>query len=286
MKKIFTLLSVVALGISANAQTAAFNGSDFETWSDFTNSITSYGIKSYATQGLTKGYNGTSSLNITGTPTGNDYVFTVKPTAASYPSSIGSITFWVKGTSGKSLSFNVYMANGTNYNVFNLKDFTTSATITPTAIQTSGNVGNGSNDYIGVIDTGGAWQKVTLDMSTITSVNVADNTKNFFALKVGKEVSYSLDIDDVQIVSSSMGTIDVKEFDKKVKMNTLVSDNLTLIELPSKSTVNIYSVDGKLVSSNRVNSGESINVSKLQKGNYIVTVEDGTNKVSRKIVKK
>ena len=286
MKKIFTLLSVVALGISANAQTAAFNGSDFETWSDFTNSITSFGIKSYATQGLTKGYNGTSSLNITGNPTGNDYVFTVKPTAASYPSSIGSITFWVKGTSGKSLSFNVYMANGTNYNVFNLKDFTTSATITPTAIQTSGNVGNGSNDYIGVIDTGGAWQKVTLDMSTITSVNVADNTKNFFALKVGKDVSYSLDIDDVQIVSSSMGTIDVKEFDKKVKMNTLVSDNLTLIELPSKSTVNIYSVDGKLVSSNRVNSGESINVSKLQKGNYIVTVEDGTNKVSRKIVKK
>ena len=286
MKKIFTLLSVVALGISANAQTAAFNGSDFETWSDFTNSITSFGIKSYATQGLTKGYNGTSSLNITATPTANDYVFTVKPTAASYPSSISSITFWVKGTSGKSLSFNVYMANGTNYNVFNLKDFTTSATITPTAIQTSGNVGNGSNDYIGVIDTGGAWQKVTLDMSTITSVNVADNTKNFFALKVGKDVSYSLDIDDIQIVSSTMGTIDVKEFDKKVKMNTLVSDNLTLIELPSKSTVNIYSVDGKLVSSNRVNSGESINVSKLQKGNYIVTVEDGTNKVSRKIVKK
>ena len=287
MKKIFILLSVVALGISANAQTAAFNGSDFETWSDFTNSITSFGIKSYATQGLTKGYNGTSSLNITGTPTANDYVFTVKPTAASYPSSIGSITFWVKGTSGKSLSFNVYMANGTNYNVFNLKDFTTSATITPTAIQTSGtNAGNGSNDYIGVINTGGAWQKVTLDMSTITSVNVADNTKNFFALKVGKDVSYSLDIDDVQIVSSNMGTIDVKEFDKKVKMNTLVSDNLTLIELPSKSTVNIYSVDGKLVSSNRANSGESINVSNLQKGNYIVTVEDGTNKVSRKIVKK
>lgn len=77
-----------------------------------------------------------------------------------------------------------------------------------------------------------------------------------------------------------------RTYDKKVKMNTLVSDNLTLIELPSKSTVNIYSVDGKLVSSNRVNSGESINVSKLQKGNYIVTVEDGTNKVSRKIVKK
>ena len=102
---------------------------------------------------------------------------------------------------------------------------------------------------------------------------------------MGKDVSYSLDIDDVKIVSSTMGTIDVKEFDKKVENEHFSSDNLTLIELPSKSTVNIYSVDGKLVSSNRVNSGESINVSKLQKGNYIVTVEDGTNKVSRKIVK-
>jgi hypothetical protein len=51
--------------------------------------------------------------------------------------------------------------------------------------------------------------------------------------------------------------------------------------------VNIYSVDGKLVSSNRVNSGESINVSNLQKGNYVVTVQDNfNNKVSRKIVKK
>jgi hypothetical protein len=85
---------------------------------------------------------------------------------------------------------------------------------------------------------------------------------------------------------STMSTIDIKDFDKKVKMNTLVADALTL-ELPSKSTVNIYSIDGKLVSSNRINSGESINVSNLQKGNYIVTVQDSfNNKVSRKIVKK
>ena len=93
--------------------------------------------------------------------------------------------------------------------------------------------------------------------------------------------------DDIMFYDkSTMATIDIKDFDKKVKMNTLVADALTL-ELPSKSTVNIYSVDGKLVSSNRVNSGESINVSNLQKGNYVVTVQDNfNNKVSRKIVKK
>ena len=65
----------------------------FNNWSDFTNSITSFGIKSYATQGLTKGYNGTSSLNITGTPTANDYVFSVKPTSPSYPSSLVQLDF-------------------------------------------------------------------------------------------------------------------------------------------------------------------------------------------------
>ena len=286
MKKIFTLLSFVALGISANAQTDAFLGSNFETWSQFTSSINSFGLKSYATQGVGTGYNASNSLNITTVPTttsGNDYVFTALANATSYPSSIKEITFWVKGSSDKSLSLNVYMANGTNYNVFNVKDLSASATYTPTAIGASS--GNGTNDYIGLINTGGAWVKVTLDMSTITDVNKTDATKNFFALKIGKSVNYSLDIDDIKVVSSTMGTIDIKEFDKKVKMNTLVAETLTL-ELPSKSTVNIYSIDGKLVSSNRVNSGESINVSKLQKGNYIVTVEDGTNKVSRKIVKK
>ena len=285
MKKIFTILSLVALGTFANAQTDAFKGANFETWSEFTGSLNSFGLKAYATQGAGAGYAGTNSLNITTTTTTtttNDYVFTALATAPSYPATIKSITLWVKGSSDKSLSFNVYMANGTNYNVFNVKDFSAATTYTPTAVGTSG---NGTNDYIGVINTGGAWLKVTLDMSSITDVNKTDPAKSFFALKVGKSVNYSLNIDDIQVVSSTMGTIDIKEFDKKVKMNTLVSSNLTL-ELPSKSTVNIYSVDGKLVSSNRVNSGESINVSNLQKGNYIVTVEDNfNNKISRKIVK-
>ncbi|MDY3469793.1 T9SS type A sorting domain-containing protein [Riemerella anatipestifer] len=56
--------------------------------------------------------------------------------------------------------------------------------------------------------------------------------------------------------------------------------------LPNKATVNIYSLDGKLLSSSRVSSGESINISHLAKGNYIVTVQDNYNKISRKIIKK
>ena len=129
-----------------------------------------------------------------------------------------------------------------------------------------------------------SWQFFTAEATPNATATVARPGLRLYPETGSGGVIY---FDDIMFYDkSTMSTIDIKDFDKKVKMNTLVSDNLTLIELPSKSTVNIYSVDGKLVSSNRVNSGESINVSKLQKGNYIVTVEDGTNKVSRKIVKK
>ena len=65
-----------------------------------------------------------------------------------------------------------------------------------------------------------------------------------------------------------------------------MADSLSVKEFEVEATRgNIYSVDGKLVSSNRVNSGESINVSKLQKGNYIVTVFDANGcQVSDNIV--
>lgn len=91
--------------------------------------------------------------------------------------------------------------------------------------------------------------------------------------------------DDIYFGVGGLGTIDIKEFDKQVQINTLVKDQLTL-RLPSRSTVNVYTADGKLVSSNRVNSGESINMSNVAKGMYIVTVQDNfNNKVSRKVIK-
>lgn len=92
--------------------------------------------------------------------------------------------------------------------------------------------------------------------------------------------------DDFSLMDkATLAVIDVKEFDKQVKMNTLVGDQLTL-RLPERSTVNIYSIDGKLVSSNRVSDGDSINTTGLQKGNYIVTVDNGSAKISRKVIKK
>lgn len=93
-------------------------------------------------------------------------------------------------------------------------------------------------------------------------------------------------LDDIMFYDkASMAVVDASEFTKSVKMNTVVTDKLTL-QLAERSTVNIYTIDGKLVSSDRVNNGGSINTQNLAKGIYLVTVSNGKTTVSQKIVKK
>jgi hypothetical protein len=67
-------------------------------------------------------------------------------------------------------------------------------------------------------------------------------------------------------------------------MATVISDVLR-IQMPSRATVNIYSVDGKLYSSNRVNSNDAISTQSLAKGIYLVTIQNDFAKTSRKIIK-
>lgn len=91
--------------------------------------------------------------------------------------------------------------------------------------------------------------------------------------------------DDIAFyVKGTMAVTDVKNFDKQVSFNTLVKDQITF-KLPGKATVNVYSMDGKLVSSNRVDNGGSVSAQSWVKGTYIVTVDNGSAKVNRKVVK-
>ena len=257
MKKIFTLLSFVTLGTAANAQNLVVNG-------DFENGLTPWAA------GTGTGYTA-PTIAPTGGNQGPAYATYAPATATTgfyqnVPVKAGKtyvIEFWYKTTGASAARLWSVYKNSEGTAVYTTKDATTDLFRT-------------SNKYLPIA---AAWTKYTAKMpaeATATSLDVA------FRAYGGQTTSYD---DILAYEEGTMATIDPKTFDKKVKMNTLVAETLTL-ELPSKSTVNIYSVDGKLVSSNRVNSGESINVSKLQKGNYIVTVEDGTNKVSRKIVKK
>ena len=175
-----------------------FNGADFEDWAVFNNSINNFGLQSYAIQGVGTGVNGSNSLHINGTPTGNDYVYTILASAqGDIPASPSKITFWVKGTSSaKSLSLNVYRGTaGTAYDVFNVGNLGTNPVVLYKAALNA--QGNGSNAYGGTIDTQGQWVKVTLMISDV-NFNTG-TTGNIFALKVGSASAYNLHIDNIEI---------------------------------------------------------------------------------------
>jgi hypothetical protein len=174
-----------------------FIGSDFENWTTFNSSINSFGIKPYAVQGVGAGAISGNSFHLNGTPTANDYVYTIKASSkGTIPAAPTKITFWVKGTSGKSLSLNVYRSNGTNYDVFNVGSLNTTAVVlNKAAIQTTSP--NGTNSYTGAINTDGMWVKVTLDISDV-DINTTNNG-DLFALKVGSNSAYNLHVDNIEI---------------------------------------------------------------------------------------
>lgn len=166
-----------------------FPGSDFENWATFLTSVNSFGLKTYATQGVGLGFNGTNSLQIKGTPTANDYVFT-STAASGLPASPKRITMYIKGTAtGKSLSFNVYKTSGTPaYYTYNLGVFTNSAIL---------NVAD-ANQYTGSINTNGEWKLIEINLVGITGINLAAG-KDMFAIKTGSAGVYDLQIDNIRI---------------------------------------------------------------------------------------
>lgn len=183
-----------------------FPGADFEDFDAFKAGLNQYGLQDYATQS-TEGRNGTKALHINGTPKRNDYIFTILASDKT-PTSISKIHMWIKGTSEKSLSFNLYMENGKNYNVFNLDAVGEKGhlvgpadqpiVLKPTELNAPDarrSPGNGKNSYTeGGIDTKGQWVEVTLDCTGLTLPN---NTGSFFALKVGEKKVWNLLIDDI-----------------------------------------------------------------------------------------
>lgn len=175
-----------------------FAGADFENWTTFLGSVTSYGIKDYIKQGVGTGYQGTNSLHVLGTPKANDYVFT-SFAAASIPSNPEAITFRMKGKSEtKTISININATQAVTtgaapqkYYVFNLLDVTNKDKVLEFSE---------GNEYRGSIDTKGEWVTVKLNIAGLKHLNLqnAEGT-GFFSLKTGKDGVYDLHFDNIRI---------------------------------------------------------------------------------------
>lgn len=176
-----------------------FPGADFEDWSLMEKGKSLLFPLGKIVEQSPNGRNG-KALHINGTPAGNDYMITA---AGAGEKSGSTITLYINGKAGKSLSFMVYKEDG-SLAVFNLDEFGTKGHVISPAdgeiiLKPTDKTFNDkpANSYAnGSIDTQGKWLKITLDISSFSKLA---KEKNLFSIKVGKAVAYDLLIDDITI---------------------------------------------------------------------------------------
>lgn len=167
-----------------------FPGSDFETDADFGK----FGLKDASVvPGV--GIDDSRALHITGTPEGNNYVFSTGARGFEVGKKYSRISFFVKGSvKGKSLSVNVYDASGKSFSAFNLGVVTG-----PVLLKPAGSTKETQfvNKYDGDIDTKGKWVLVSLDITGL-ELNTS-GSGNTFAIKDAKGAAHDLYIDNIKI---------------------------------------------------------------------------------------
>ncbi|MDO5616132.1 MAG: T9SS type A sorting domain-containing protein [Cruoricaptor ignavus] len=264
MKKIFTILGLAAVSL-LSAQTNLVQNPGFEDWADPAVRPTGwFGTNSDFTRTTNPVKSGVYSAGLTSRATATGGNATVSAGATD-----------IAVTAGKTYIYSGwYLDNVSNAAIRHWGQWRTdSALISDSSLQTSTNLSEGS-----------AWQQFSVEATAPATATIARLSVRVY--NQDGTVGGTIYLDDVSFVDKEdLSVVDVKDFENKVRMNTIVENELKLF-LPERSTVNIYSIDGRLVSSNRVSDGESVNTTSLQKGNYIVTVDNGTAKVSRKIIKK
>lgn len=267
MKKLYSILAVVAMTSVANAQTnlvqnPGFENADLAPWAAGT--MASYTAPTISTTEFKEGSK-SAGYDRPSATTG------FYQNVALEPNTEYVLSFWYKAISYRT-------AGTTQGNIFRIWSFTKDTTGTavylfPNAQQDPLRSNNG---YLPLAQE---WTKHEITFTTNDRVASID-----FAFRVyGNGTAY---VDDTSIVKKSdLSVVNVNTLEKSVKLNTVVEDKLTIFTA-EKVTVNVYSLEGKLVSSNRVSNGESINFAGVQKGNYIVTIDNGSSKISKKIIKK
>lgn len=165
-----------------------FIGADFEDFNAFLNNL-SFPIRAYAAKVDGQGVNGSAALAIKTETIGTQNQAVITPKASSdfiLSGSATKISFYVKGSSGKSLALYVYKSDGTSFHIFNVGDLTTHKIVSSSA----------TANYTGTINTNGEWALVTLDLDGLTDLN-RSGLGDVFSLRVGHSVPYDLLIDNI-----------------------------------------------------------------------------------------
>ena len=276
MKKIFTLLSLVALAVTANAQIVI-------------NEVYGGGGNSGTTlkQDFIELYNrGTSPVTLTnayiqyGSATGVFGGTGTPPNIFALPASITinpGKYYLIQGATGAGGTVNLDTPD------FTISTLAMSATggkvalTTDNVVVTSATQNNvidlvGWNTNTNIFEGSGP-APVTTATTSISRTNGIDTNNNAADFATGTPSPRN---------SSFLSVGDIKVFRGNFVKNTIVTNEINFGE---KANVKIYNVSGSLVKSASVEKNTSLNVSSLPKGIYVVTGEVNGQSVSQKIVK-
>ncbi|MFN4074557.1 MAG: T9SS type A sorting domain-containing protein [Cloacibacterium sp.] len=317
MKKIFTLLSVVALGTFANAQTevvnetfsytGALNDNGWVTHSGTAGQLKADGSVAKMVAGSSEDVN--KAFSTAYTIEANkynkiEYSLTVNVADATGLTTTGEYFMHLLNPAGASPSGTSYVARlyikgsttGYSLGVLNNGAVPTGGSVTPT-YGTEVAYGTPSNvvlTYIVDNTIASPTNTATLQINSqplltnSTGTGTAPAAISGIAIREAGNATAgtgNVSIDNLIVKTytpSTLSAIDFNKFKNNFVKNTIVTNEISFGE---KANVKIYNVSGSLVKSASVEKNTSLNVSSLPKGIYVVTGEVNGQSVSQKIVK-
>ena len=310
MKKIFTILSIVALGVSANAQTEVVN----ETFS-YTGALKDNGWVTHSGTAGQLEADGSVAKIVAGSSEDVNKAFSTSYTieANKYNKIEYSLTLNVPSQTGLAGS----TAAGEYFLMLSNQSGTTVSNFYGRLfIRKSSGTGYvlGISNYTGTA----VYSTVELPVATDVSVKVAfsvSGTNSTSTLTINSETPITstsavaptvlksvvirqdgtatagtgnVSIDNLVVTtypSSVLATTDVIKSKNIFLKNTMV-DNTLSFQTKGNASVKVYNANGQLVKSATISAqNANVNVANLPKGNYVVTAELNGETVSQKIVK-
>ena len=287
MKKIFTLLSIVAISFYVQGQTnftATYDFAESPTNNELgaLTGSTNLTISKFSTVGATYVSDTGNRYANSGAPTGtlntNKYVQVTLTPSTGYSLTINSLTVKVQrsGTGPRDIAVRSSADNYTANLPATINPANAALSIIPTNVI----------HYVNDISTG--QNGATITPTNITDVDKAVTFRFYF---FNAEVTTgTFSVDDVVINGTTksipLGTIDnIKE--KNIFLKNTMVDNTLSFQTKGNATVRVYNTNGQLVKTANVSAqNANVNVANLPKGNYVVTAELNGETVSQKILKK
>ena len=286
MKKIFTLLSIVAISFYVQGQT------NFTATYDFVESptndelgaltgSTNLTISKFSTEGATYVSSTGDRYANSGAPTGTlntgNYIQVTLTPSTGYTLTINSLTFRVQrsGTGPRDMAVRSSVDNYTDNLPATINPANAALSIIPTNVI----------HYVSDISTG--QNGATITPTNITDVDKAVTFRFYFFNAEATTGTFS--VDDVVINGTTksipLGTIDnIKE--KNIFLKNTMVDNTLSFQTKGNASVKVYNANGQLVKSATISAqNANVDVASLPKGNYVVTAELNGETVSQKIVK-